>query len=235
MLWALCIGAAGAVPLDDDEKYRLPKDFLFGAGTSAYQTEGAWDSEGKGISIFDYGYHNPKMAKNLNGDVAADFYGHYKEDIALAAKMGLNVFRFSMAWTRIFPTRTNETKNEKGIEHYHNLLDELKKYNMEPMVTLFHFDYPQTLEDDFGGWLGAEMQDEFAAYSDFLFQEYGSKVKHWLTINEAAFYCTALGSGLLFPKTFTTPAKQNACLKNTIIAHAKVHKIYEENYKPQYR
>ncbi|KAE8739597.1 hypothetical protein FOCC_FOCC014896, partial [Frankliniella occidentalis] len=92
----------------------------------------------------------------------------------------LNVFRFSISWTRIFPTRTNETKNQKGIDHYHSLLDELKKHNIEPMVTMFHFDYPQALEDAFGGWLGNEMLDEFEAYADFLFKEYGSKGSAWV-------------------------------------------------------
>ncbi|KAE8740416.1 hypothetical protein FOCC_FOCC014077, partial [Frankliniella occidentalis] len=202
----LSLGAARAGPLlSDDQKYKLPDDFLLG---------------GKGVNVFDYYYHSMNSSVSVLNEVAADFYGHYKEDIGLAAKIGLNVFRFSFSWSRIFPDGdSSQPANAKGVLHYHNLLDELRNHNIEPMVTIFHFDYPQALEDKFGGWAGDEMVD----------------IKYWLTVNEAAFYCNVLGGSFLAPATLTTTDKQNSCLKNTILAHAKAHKIYQEKYKAKYK
>ncbi|KAE8745833.1 hypothetical protein FOCC_FOCC007480, partial [Frankliniella occidentalis] len=185
---------------------------------------------------FDHYYHSKNASTSESSDVAADFYGHYKEDIALAAKIGLNVFRFSFSWSRIFPDGdTSQPANSMGVQHYHKVLDEMRNHNIEPMVTIFHFDYPQALEVKFGGWAGEEMIDVFVEYADFLFKEYGSKIKYWLTINEPELYCDTLAGGMLAPSTMTTPEKQNACLKNTILAHAKAHKIYEEKYKAKYK
>ncbi|XP_052124439.1 uncharacterized protein LOC113210249 isoform X2 [Frankliniella occidentalis] len=233
----LSLGAARAGPLlTADQKYKLPDDFLLGAGTSAIQTEGAWNTDGKGENVFDHYYHSKNASTSESSDVAADFYGHYKEDIALAAKIGLNVFRFSFSWSRIFPDGdTSQPANSMGVQHYHKVLDEMRNHNIEPMVTIFHFDYPQALEVKFGGWAGEEMIDVFVEYADFLFKEYGSKIKYWLTINEPELYCDTLAGGMLAPSTMTTPEKQNACLKNTILAHAKAHKIYEEKYKAKYK
>ncbi|KAK3910811.1 Beta-glucosidase 11, partial [Frankliniella fusca] len=189
----------------------------------------------KGVNVFDFYYHTHNVPVNESSDIACDFYGHYKEDIALAAKIGFNVFRLSFSWARIFPDgNMSRPANTVGVQHYHNLLDELRNKNIEPLVTIFHFEYPQALEDAFGGWVGEEMVDVFADYAEFLFKEYGSKVKYWTSINEAALYCTLLAGIVIPPRTINTTAKQNACLKNTILGHAKAHKIYEEKYKAKF-
>ncbi|KAJ1526396.1 hypothetical protein ONE63_009534 [Megalurothrips usitatus] len=228
LVLTLC-AAGGLAASTGDAKYTLPKDFLLGGGISSYQTEGAWDAEGKGVNVFDFGYHS--TGSTPNGDVASDTYGHYAEDIDIAAEIGFNVFRFSISWARIFPNGTNATINQPGVDHYHKVLDKLIEKKIEPIVTLFHFDHPQALETEFGGWLGDEMPDVFAAYADFAFKTYGEKVKYWLTVNEASWYCLALGSGMLYPKTYNTTARQNKCLTNAIVAHAKAHAIYHDKYQ----
>ncbi|XP_034245696.1 myrosinase 1-like [Thrips palmi] len=238
VLLTLLVAAACGLPraANDDDKYKLPEGFLLGAGTSAYQTEGAWDEDGKGVNVLDHYYHSHNTAKNLTGDVAADSYHRYKEDIGIAADLGFNVFRFSISWTRLLPDGRTSNVNAKGVQHYHDLLAELKAEKIEPLITMCHFDYPQVFEDEFGGWLGDEMPDVFAEYADFVFNEFGSEVKYWLTLNEPAFYCTRLSKTKFVPPfSFDTTERQNACIKNSILAHAKAHKIYEEKYKAKFK
>ena len=126
----------------------FPQNFLWGASTSAYQVEGAIDEDGKSPSIIDM-YEHPSDVANFS--VASDHYHRYKEDIALFAEMGLKAYRFSIAWTRILPNGTGKV-NEKGIEFYNNVIDECLKYNIEPAITMYHFDLPYCLEEK-GGWL----------------------------------------------------------------------------------
>lgn len=157
----------------------FPEKFLWGASTSAYQVEGAWNEDGKGLSVIDMCEH-PKGTADFK--VASDHYHRYKEDVKLFADMGLKAYRFSIAWTRIIPNGTGEI-NEKGISFYNDLIDELLKYDIEPIVTMFHFDLPYVLEKE-GGWLNRNTIDAFVEYARILFQRFGSKVKYWLTINE---------------------------------------------------
>ncbi|MCM1272663.1 MAG: glycoside hydrolase family 1 protein [Clostridium sp.] len=158
---------------------KIPENFLWGASTSAYQVEGANLIDGKGPSVQDV---KTVPAGTSELDVCADFYHRYKEDIALMAEMGFKTFRFSVAWTRILPNGTGEI-NPKGIEFYGNVIDECLKYNIEPLVTMFHFDLPQALEEK-GGWSRRESVDEFVNFAKILFKNYGDRVKYWLTINE---------------------------------------------------
>ena len=129
------------------ELKKFPKDFLWGASTSAYQVEGAYNEDGKGLSVQDT-KTLPKGTADFK--VSSDHYHHYKEDVKLFAEMGFKTYRFSIAWTRIIPNGTGEV-NEKGIEFYSNLIDELLKYNIEPLVTMYHFDLPDALQKK-GGW-----------------------------------------------------------------------------------
>ncbi|XP_034245684.1 beta-glucosidase 24-like [Thrips palmi] len=129
----------------------------------------------KGVNVLDHYYRSHNTAKNLTGDVAADSYHRYKEDIGIAADLGYNVFRFSISWTRLLPNGRTSNVNAKGVQHYHDLLAELKAKKIEPLITMCHFDYPQVFEDEFGGWLGDEMPDVFAEYADFVFNEFGSE------------------------------------------------------------
>ena len=157
----------------------FPKDFLWGASTSAYQVECAWSEDGKGPSVMDMGEH-PVNTSDFK--ITSDHYHHYKEDVALLAEMGFKVYRFSIAWTRIFPEGSGEI-NQKGIEFYNNLINELLAHNIEPIITMYHFDLPQALQLK-GGWSNRETIDAFENYGRTLFINYGDRVKYWLTINE---------------------------------------------------
>jgi len=154
-------------------------DFLWGASTSAYQVEGAYDEDNKGKSVQDM---NAVIPGTTDFKVAADHYHHYKEDIALMGEMGFKTYRFSIAWTRIIPDGDGEV-NPKGVEFYSNLIDECLKHGIEPLVTMYHFDLPYELEKK-GGWSNRKTIDAFVKYAKVLFEEFGSRVKYWLTINE---------------------------------------------------
>ena len=157
----------------------VPDNFFWGASTSAYQVEGANLIDGKGPSCQDVKELPPGTA-----DLAtcADFYHHYKEDIALFAEMGFKSYRFSIAWTRILPEGTGEV-NPKGIEFYNNVIDECLKYNITPIVTMFHFDMPDAL-DKRGSWSNRDSVDWFVNFAKVMYENFGDRVKYWLTINE---------------------------------------------------
>lgn len=158
---------------------KFPKEFLWGASTSAYQVEGAWNEDGKGCSVQDV---KEVIEGTSDFKVAADHYHHYKEDIAYLAEMGFKTYRFSIAWTRIIPDGDGEV-NEKGIAFYNDLINELLKYGIEPLVTMYHFDLPNALEEK-GGWSNRATIDAFERYAKVLFENFGDRVKYWLTINE---------------------------------------------------
>lgn len=157
----------------------FPADFFWGASTSAYQVEGASREDGKGPSCQDV-KEVPAGTSDLT--VCSDFYHHYKEDIALMAEMGFKSYRFSIAWTRILPEGTGEI-NQKGIKFYSDVIDECLKYGIEPIVTMFHFDMPAAL-DERGSWSNPDSVEWFVNYASILFQNYGDRVRYWLTINE---------------------------------------------------
>lgn len=171
------------------------KDFLWGGAVSANQCEGAWNVDGKGISCADIctgGTHTqPKrITPVLEKDTfypsheAIDFYHHYREDIALFAEMGFKVFRFSINWTRIFPTGEEAEPNEKGLEFYDRVIDECLKHHIEPLITISHYEVPLALTKKYNGWASREMIDIFLKYCEVLFKRYKGKVKYWLTFNE---------------------------------------------------
>jgi beta-glucosidase len=169
---------------------KFPKGFIFGAATAAYQVEGAWNEDGRGPSVWDTFSHTPgKIHNNDNGDVAADHYHRYRDDIKLMKQMNLKGYRLSISWSRIFPKGTGAV-NEAGARFYDNLIDELLKAGIEPNVTLFHWDLPQALSDK-GGWPDRGIIDAFANYAEFCFKRYGNRVKKWATFNEA--YIIAIG------------------------------------------
>lgn len=157
----------------------FPENFFWGASTSAYQVEGASLEDGKGPSCQDV-KEVPAGTSDLK--VCADHYHHYKEDVALMAEMGFKAYRFSISWSRILPKGTGEV-NPKGIEFYNNLINECLKYNIEPIVTMFHFDMPAAL-DERGSWSNRESIDWFVNFAKVMFENFGDRVKYWLTINE---------------------------------------------------
>ena len=163
---------------------KFPDPFLWGAATAAYQVEGAYQQDGKGLSIWDVYSHLPGATyRGTNGDIAVDHYNRYPEDVRLMAEMGLQSYRFSIAWTRIFPDGTGEI-NPKGIKFYSDLIDELLKHDIAPFITLYHWDLPQALQN-IGGWENRELIDIFTHYAKTCFEYFGDRVKHWITFNEA--------------------------------------------------
>jgi beta-glucosidase len=173
----------------------FPKDFIWGVATSAYQIEGAWKEDGRGPSIWDTFSHTPgKIANNENGDIAADHYHRWKEDIALLSDMGIKAYRFSTAWPRILPDGTGKV-NKKGLDFYDRIVDELLKRKIEPYVCLFHWDLPQALQDK-GGWPNRDTTAYFAEYARVVAGRLGDRVNTWFTHNEpwvAAFVGHFLG------------------------------------------
>ncbi|MCR6660494.1 MAG: GH1 family beta-glucosidase [Asticcacaulis sp.] len=162
---------------------RFPKGFLWGCATAAYQIEGAPKADGKGPSIWDRYAHTPgMMANGDHGDIACDHYHRFREDIALMAHLGMRAYRFSLSWARILPEGIGRI-NAAGVQFYSDLIDELLKHNIEPMVTLFHWDLPAAL-DDRGGWLNRDSADWFAEYARVAFGAYDGRVRKWITLNE---------------------------------------------------
>ncbi|MFD2391371.1 glycoside hydrolase family 1 protein [Enterococcus gallinarum] len=159
---------------------KFPTDFLWGASISAHQTEGAYLADGKGLSVQDTRPRDNNEIADFT--VAVDHYHRYKEDIALLAELGIKVFRFSIAWSRIYPEGRGSV-NQKGLDHYSAVIDELLKQGIQPFITLNHFDLPQALEDQ-GGWTNRSTVEAFEIYAKTLFNAYGDRVTHWLTINE---------------------------------------------------
>ncbi|QKS72375.1 glycoside hydrolase family 1 protein [Paenalkalicoccus suaedae] len=162
----------------------FPSTFLFGSASAAYQIEGAYDQDGKGPSVWDtYTKLEGTTFKNTNGDVAVDHYNRMEEDVALMAEMGLKTYRFSIAWTRIYPTGAGEV-NEAGLAFYDRLIDLLLQHDIVPMVTVYHWDLPQALMDKYGGFESRQIIEDFTTYCETLFTRYGDRVKHWITLNE---------------------------------------------------
>jgi beta-glucosidase len=162
----------------------FPDGFQWGVATSAYQIEGAWDEDRKGVSIWDTYAHTPGNIKNDdNGDVANDHYHRYAEDVALMKSIGATAYRFSIAWPRIFPEGTGRP-NPNGLDFYNRLVDALLEAGIEPFATLYHWDLPQTLQDRYGGWCSAETAKAFAEYAGYVAEHLGDRVKHYFTINE---------------------------------------------------
>lgn len=173
----------------------FPKDFLWGGAAAAHQLEGGFDKGGKGISVADVmtGGANGVMRQITDGIIeglnypnheAIDFYGNYKEDIALFAEMGFKCFRTSIGWSRIFPKGDEETPNEEGLKFYDDLFDELLKYNIQPVITLSHFEMPYHLAKEYGGWYNRKVVDFFVKFAVTVMERYKDKVKYWMTFNE---------------------------------------------------
>ena len=175
--------------------YKFPEGFLWGGATAANQCEGAFLEDGKGLSVSDiltlgskdtrrYYAFDRKLTDRFPADEAVDFYHHYKEDIALFAEMGFNVYRFSISWSRIYPNGDDEVPNEKGLEFYHNVIDELKKYNIEPLVTISHNEMPMAIVNKYNGWSNKKTIDLYLRFANTLFNEFKDDVKYWLPFNE---------------------------------------------------
>lgn len=206
---------------------KFSQEFLFGAATAAYQVEGAWNEDGKGLSNWDVFSKIPgKTFEGTNGDIAVDHYHRYKEDIKLMAEMGLESYRFSISWPRILPDGIGQV-NEKGIDFYNNIINECLKYGIVPFVTLYHWDLPQVLEEK-GGWTNKDTIDAFLNYSEVCFKAFGDRVKHWITFNETVVFC-GLGylAGAHPPAAIGDLNKYFNATHNVFLAHAKAIELYK--------
>ncbi|XP_042502235.1 beta-glucosidase 13-like [Macadamia integrifolia] len=222
----------------------FPAGFIFGTASSAYQTEGATKEGGKGPSIWDTFTHNypEKIKDHSNGDVAIDSYHRYKEEVRMMKEMGTDAYRFSISWSRLLPDgKLSGGINKKGIQYYNNLINELLSKDIQPFVTLFHWDLPQVLEDKYGGFLSPDIIDDFQDFAELCFKEFGNRVKHWMTLNEPSSFAT-VGYNDGFPprRCFKSVGDCPAGNLETqpylvghhlLLAHAAAVKLYREKYQ----
>lgn len=227
-------------------EFPLPPHFVFGSGTSAYQYEGAALEDGRTPSIWDTFAHSGNV-HGATGDVACDGYHRYKEDVQLMVETGLEAYRFSISWSRIIPNGRGPV-NPKGVEYYNHLINELTKHGIQPHVTLMHIDFPQVLEDEYGGWLSKQMVKDFTAYADVCFREFGDRVLHWTTFNEAnIFTIGGYDIGGCPPQRCSPPFGLGNCSKgdsstepyvaghHILLAHASAARLYRKMYQGKQR
>jgi len=208
----------------------FPGDFIWGTATSAYQIEGGYDKDGKGPSIWDSFCTIPgKIHKGETGNIACDHYHRFKEDIQLMKQMGVKAYRFSISWARILPTG-KDTVNEAGIQFYSDLIDELLKADIEPWITLYHWDLPLALQLEDDGWLGRSIIDHFANYAKICFERFGDRCKNWITLNES-WVVAILGYGQgVFAPGRTSNSEPYLAAHHLILAHAKAVHEYRTNF-----
>ncbi|XP_072469350.1 lactase/phlorizin hydrolase [Notamacropus eugenii] len=211
----------------------FPDDFVWGVSSSAYQIEGGWDADGKGPSIWDNFTHTPGngVINNDNGDVACDSYNKVEEDLYMLRTLRVKAYRFSLSWSRIFPRGTIDSVNTKGVDYYNRLINGLVSSNIIPMVTLYHWDLPQALQD-IGGWENASLIELFDSYADFCFRTFGDRVQFWMTFNEPMYQAwLPYGEGV-FPPNVKDPGYGPYRIAHTLIkAHARVYHTYDEKYR----
>lgn len=231
------------------------EDFLWGGATAANQYEGGWNEDGKGASVSDMCTNGTNtQPKRITPEFedgilypsreATDFYHHYKEDIALFAEMGFKTFRLSIAWTRIYPTGMEEVPNEKGLAFYDAVFDECKKYDIEPLVTISHYEMPYALVEKCNGWEGRECIDYYVRYCETLFERYQDKVKYWLTFNEINAGTMVMGATLslgtikgysgTIMEVPDKPQERFQGIHHQFVASAKVVALAHEKY-PQFK
>ncbi|KAF7032413.1 hypothetical protein CFC21_043586 [Triticum aestivum] len=240
-LWFRDATAAGLGFTRSD--FPRPREFVFGAGTSAYQYEGAVAEDGRSPSSWDTFTHAGKMPDKSTGDVAANGYHKYMEDVKLMSETGLEAYRFSISWSRLIPNGRG-TVNPKGLEYYNNLIDELVNHGIQVHITLHHLDLPQILQDEYGGWLSPRIIEDFTAYADACFWEFGDRVAFWTTVNEPNIGIMAsYDVGIIPPGRCSDPFGATKCTAgdssvepyiaahNTIMAHASVASLYKQKYQ----
>lgn len=214
----------------------FPKNFLWGGAVAANQLEGAYDEDGKGLSIQDVmprGIKGPRTAVPTEDNmklIGIDFYHRYKEDVKLFAEMGFKIFRTSIAWSRIFPKGDETEPNEKGLQFYDDLFDECRKYGMELMVTLSHYETPLYLSKTYDGWVNPKMIEFYKHYVSVVFQRYRDKVKYWLTFNEinSVLHSPFMSGGINTPKEELTEAQLYQAAHHELVASAWAVKIGKE-------
>ncbi|KAG5673649.1 hypothetical protein PVAND_003677 [Polypedilum vanderplanki] len=210
-------------------------DFSFGAASSSYQIEGAYDVDGKTLNIWDTLTHNmpEKVYNGDTGDVSADSYHKYKDDVKAIKDIGFNFYRFSISWSRILPDGAKT--NQAGIDYYNNLINELIANGIEPMVTMYHWDLPQYIQD-IGGWTNEVILDYFDHYADVLYDNFGDRVKKWITLNEPYIFChDGYGTGRHAPAIESKGDGEYLCGHHALLAHVRAYHNYKNKYQATQR
>jgi len=216
----------------------FPDGFLWGGATAANQIEGAYDQGGKGLSIQDVmprGVSAPRTVRPTPDNLkleAIDFYHRYPQDIALFAEMGFTVFRFSIAWSRIFPRGDETEPNEEGLAFYDRVLDELEKYGIEPLVTISHYETPLYLAETYDGWVNRDLIGFYERYVRVLFERYGARVKYWLTFNEinSVLHIPFMSGGINTPREQLRPSDLYQAVHHELVASALATRISHEMF-----
>lgn len=218
----------------------FPANFLFGSASSSHQIEGAWLTDGKTPNIWDNMTHShPELIYDRsNANVACDSYHHVAQDVRLLHEAGVDYYRFSISWARIMPYRNSSIEkrpNKAGLSYYDRLIDELLSHGIAPMVTMYHWDLPQWLQD-LGGWLNTEeVLWHFERYADVLFERYGSRVPTWITFNEPKLFCSyGYDKGTWAPLVRLPGIGEYQCAKSVLLANAAVYELYARKYRLQY-
>ncbi|KAL0373963.1 UNVERIFIED_CONTAM: Beta-glucosidase 12 [Sesamum radiatum] len=225
----------------------FPEGFVFGSSSSAYQYEGAASLYGRGPSIWDTFAHDfpERIADRSTGDVAVDFYHRYKDDVKLMKDIGLDAFRMSISWSRILPRgNLSGGVNQEGIDFYNNVINELLANGITPFVTIFHWDLPQGLEDEYLGFLSPRILDDYKDFAELCFKEFGDRVKHWATLNEPYIFASGGYDGGLTGNAAPGRCSNRAICTagdsatepyivghNLLLAHATAVKLYREKYQ----
>jgi len=214
----------------------FPDNFLWGVASSAYQVEGGWDEDGKGLSNWDvWTQDTNNVADQSSGQIAADSYHKYKEDVKLAADIGVGTYRVSVAWARIIPQGIGNL-NQEGINYYRSLFEELVSVNITPMVTLSHFDMPYALESEAGGWLNPDSIEWFLEFARTCFHEFGDLVPLWITFNEPMQTVTGGWENGNWPPGLSNNKGRDVYVaaKHILLAHARTYRLYEAFFKPKH-
>jgi len=211
----------------------FPKGFLWGSATASYQVEGAVNEDGRGPSIWDTFSRIPgKVVNNATGDVADDHYHRYKEDVQLMKSLGVKSYRFSIAWPRVFPQGSG-APNPKGLDFYNRLVDELLANDIKPFATLYHWDLPQTLQDNGGGWESRDTSKAFGDYAGYVAERLSDRVKHFFTINEfGAFVELGYRIGIHAPGVKLPPGRFNQTRHHAVLGHGLAVQAIRAKAKP---
>ncbi|KAL1363243.1 hypothetical protein HN51_011435 [Arachis hypogaea] len=239
----VCLIAQLSVKVESISRTDFPDGFIFGTASSAFQFEGAVDEGNKGDSIWDTFSRIPgRILDFSNADTAVDQYHRFQDDIDLMKDLGMDSYRFSISWSRIFPNGSGEP-NAEGIKYYNSFIDALLKKGIQPFVTLYHWDLPQMLEDQYEGWISTQVIKDFEHYAYTCFEAFGDRVKHWITFNEphnfalhgydlgiqAPGRCSLLGH--LICKKGKSSTEPYIVAHNILLSHAAAYHCYQMHFK----
>ncbi|CAD7089708.1 unnamed protein product [Hermetia illucens] len=233
--YILCLTFVGTYGSENAPTNDFPASFKFGVATAAFQIEGGWKEDGKGPSIWDVGTHEHpnSVVDGTNADIADDSYHQIDRDIEMLRDLGVNFYRFSIAWTRIMPNGDRSSLNRFGIQYYNTLIDKLVANSIEPMVTMYHYDLPYELQK-IGGLTNPLFPQYFESYANVLYSNFGDRVKLWITFNEPSDYCVpGYGAGSEPPFVNATGIGEYLCMHHSIIAHARAFHLYKRDYFKQ--